>query len=186
MNYRCFSLSEFLTTSRFHVPLAVHLQLEDASPYDFGAAFAIPAGPPGATFSTFLPLGWFRKQLLRRCRSCYLQDRINGVSAGSPLPFSSVAEVYVLYQQGPFRVKLRQIRSERQAVASSDVPSLVLSDAKAWMLVKASLPYSTHVLSKSHGPVSGLESSGMDLAALLSQIFSIQPHSILINGAGHD
>ena len=44
------------TSSRFHVPLAVHLQLEDASPYDFGAAFAIPSGPPGATFSTFLPL----------------------------------------------------------------------------------------------------------------------------------
>lgn len=46
---------------------------------------------------------------------------------------------YALYQEGPFKFKIRQIRAVRdsEVPAFGQVPALVLSDAKAWMLVKA-------------------------------------------------
>ena len=129
----------------FHVPLAIHLQLGDNSRYTYGAAFAIPSGPAGSTYSVYLPFSWFTKQLLRRCSGCQLNpQRINDLS------------VYVLYQEGPFNFKIRQIRAVQSSeVSNSAVPSLLLSDEKAWMLVKATIERGSTLWNKGNPELCG-------------------------------
>ncbi|CAK9095279.1 CIA30 domain-containing protein [Durusdinium trenchii] len=130
----------------FHAPFAVHIQLGDPSRYDHGAAFAIPSGPAGSTYSVFLPFGWFTKQLRWSCRGCTLDTgRINDLS------------VYALYQEGPFKFKIRQIRAVRdsEVPAFGQVPALVLSDAKAWMLVKATVERGSTLWNKGNPELCG-------------------------------
>ena len=42
----------------------------DDTRWSFGAAFAIPYGPAGAMYGTYLPFEWFTKQLRWTCRGC--------------------------------------------------------------------------------------------------------------------
>lgn len=84
--------ADVITDSAFHTPLAIHVQLGASEPgktnhksrwivesflsqgddsrWSFGAAFAIPYGPAGATYGTYLPFEWFTKQLRWTCSGC--------------------------------------------------------------------------------------------------------------------
>lgn len=93
-------------------PLGLHLQLHDSSSsWGFAAAFAIPVSEtPGETASVFLPLAAFDRGSRSgwSCTSCSLDvTAVNGV------------DVYVLFQEGPFQVRLRSIT----AVQQSQVPA---------------------------------------------------------------
>eukprot|EP00927_Polykrikos_kofoidii_P029729 TRINITY_DN25655_c0_g1_i1.p1 TRINITY_DN25655_c0_g1~~TRINITY_DN25655_c0_g1_i1.p1 ORF type:complete len:472 (-),score=39.81 TRINITY_DN25655_c0_g1_i1:127-1542(-) len=92
-------------------PLGLHLQLHDSKSYwGFAAAFAVPVSQTAAeTARVFLPLAAFDRgsRSGSSCTSCSLDvTAING------------ADVYVLFQEGPFQVRLRSIT----AVQQSQVP----------------------------------------------------------------
>ncbi|CAK0857783.1 unnamed protein product [Prorocentrum cordatum] len=101
-------------------PLGVHLQLRHASSFwSFAAAFAVPfADEAGASARVFLPLADFDRGsgMGYTCSVCSLDTtRIVGV------------DVYVLFQEGPFEVRLRSITAVQQAQRFSSPPISLLS-----------------------------------------------------------
>jgi len=107
-------------------PLGIHLQLHDSSSsWSFAAAFAVPVSQTTAeTASVFLPLAAFDRGSRSgwSCTACSLDvTTING------------ADVYVLFQEGFFQVRLRSIT----AVQQSQVPAMPTVKISSTNVVKA-------------------------------------------------
>lgn len=109
-----------------HAPLGIHLQLGDAtSKYSFAAAIAVPFSQIlGERASIFLPFDAFTHAswMGRKCLSCQLNTRsINEL------------HVYVLFQAGPFEVRLRSISAVRRAMDAPlpSVPVVALDSKEA-------------------------------------------------------
>lgn len=104
-------------------PLGLQLRLDDAtSRYGFASAFARPlAKTSGQLAKVFLPLASFDRGSRSgyTCRSCRLDTRsVNGLA------------VYVLFQSGPFEVRLRSITAVKKS-ESPPVPSISLASSEA-------------------------------------------------------
>eukprot|EP00441_Pelagodinium_beii_P047774 CAMPEP_0197621894 /NCGR_PEP_ID=MMETSP1338-20131121/2323_1 /TAXON_ID=43686 ORGANISM="Pelagodinium beii, Strain RCC1491" /NCGR_SAMPLE_ID=MMETSP1338 /ASSEMBLY_ACC=CAM_ASM_000754 /LENGTH=643 /DNA_ID=CAMNT_0043191467 /DNA_START=16 /DNA_END=1947 /DNA_ORIENTATION=- len=88
--------------SSVQAPLGLHLQLGDSkSTYGYSAAFAVPFSSPERELSRiFIPMDGFDRA-----------DRMGFVCSSCRLDTSSVNEVdvYVLFQEGAFEVRLRSI-----------------------------------------------------------------------------
>jgi len=102
-------------------PLGLHLQLHDrGSSYGYAAAFARPlAEKAGEVAQVFLPLAAFDRATRSgwKCSSCELDTkRVDGI------------DVYVLFQSGPFEVRLRSVTAVKE-VMSFPVPSISLAKA---------------------------------------------------------
>mmetsp|Transcript_3957 Transcript_3957/g.9190 ORF Transcript_3957/g.9190 Transcript_3957/m.9190 type:complete len:356 (+) Transcript_3957:65-1132(+) len=149
-------------------PLAVHVQLEDQSRYNgFGAAFAIPPGPPGSTYSTFLPFSWFTKQLRWACSGCSLDvSRITGLS------------VYVLYQEGAYSFRVRKILAlpSQEVPAQEMVPTLILSNEEAWKRITAAIKKGSFVWNQGYRALCGAiyNSTALTVAAATNVTASAQ------------
>jgi len=104
-------------------PLGLHLQLQDASSWwGYASAFAVPLSETAGELATaFLPLSSFDRASAsgRRCSTCRLDPtRVNGI------------DLYVLFQEGPFRVRVRSITAV-EASWTSPVPVVPLPSAAA-------------------------------------------------------
>uniref|UniRef100_A0A7S4JSA9 NADH:ubiquinone oxidoreductase intermediate-associated protein 30 domain-containing protein n=1 Tax=Odontella aurita TaxID=265563 RepID=A0A7S4JSA9_9STRA len=107
-------------------PLGLHLQLHDASSsyYGFASAFAVPlSAESGEVATVFLPLDSFDRgnRMGWQCRECSLDA-------------TSVDEmdVYVLFQEGPFEVRIRSIAAVEDAPPPSSLasPAVPLTSAE--------------------------------------------------------
>mmetsp|Transcript_12448 Transcript_12448/g.15587 ORF Transcript_12448/g.15587 Transcript_12448/m.15587 type:complete len:398 (-) Transcript_12448:178-1371(-) len=115
-------------------PLGLHLQLHDSKSYwGFAAAFAVPlAMEARRTVDVFVPLESFDRGSRSgwRCNRCSLDvTAVNGM------------DVYVLFQEGPFQVRLKSVTAVGDVRAyqspaidfgsNDDVESLLLSTIKS-------------------------------------------------------
>merc|ERR1719313_3025509 len=96
-------------------PLGLHIQLNDASGYGYSAPVAVPlAASAGVPARAFLPLSAFDRASWKgyNCRTCSLDTTtVKGL------------DIYVLYQQGPFEVRVREIAVVQAATDGPSVPT---------------------------------------------------------------
>ena len=96
-------------------PLGMHLQFGDSRSYpSFSSAFAIPlANDSAQEVSVFLPMESFDRGSYfgRQCRNCALDlTKINEMS------------FYVLFQEGPFDVRLKSVTAVKEAEVFAPLP----------------------------------------------------------------
>jgi hypothetical protein len=114
-------------------PLGLHVQLRDTSSYTFAAAFAVPLSDGSAErVKLFVPMSAFDRagRWGGECSSCQLNtQRVTGL------------EISVLFQAGPFTVRLREVSAARQYldVPFVTVPALQLQSAASVGLIQGAI-----------------------------------------------
>eukprot|EP00928_Gymnodinium_smaydae_P007819 TRINITY_DN1279_c0_g2_i3.p1 TRINITY_DN1279_c0_g2~~TRINITY_DN1279_c0_g2_i3.p1 ORF type:complete len:756 (+),score=115.66 TRINITY_DN1279_c0_g2_i3:69-2336(+) len=130
-------------SSKKEAPVGLHLQLGDDSWYSFAAAMAVPysQGPRRQVCEVFIPMAAFSRasNMGSVCPSCKLNTRsVNEL------------DVYVLFQQGAFEVRLRSIRAVTTKPFFPTVPTTILTSADVSELLGAAIESGGYLYDKGY------------------------------------
>mmetsp|Transcript_32327 Transcript_32327/g.81448 ORF Transcript_32327/g.81448 Transcript_32327/m.81448 type:complete len:389 (+) Transcript_32327:101-1267(+) len=138
----------FETQAPGSVPLGMHLQFSNAgSRYSYASAFAVPPGQNlGDVATVFLPLWSFNRATSSgfRCGDCeHDPSKINGM------------DFYVLFQEGPFSVKILNVTALDAVPEAPAGPTTPLADsATVVSLVSDTISRSAYLYGQDYGELS--------------------------------